>query len=246
MGDLKGACAGTKVLGLGDLDGDGIDELAVSAPGFNGAAGGSAGGVVLLDLPEATVFSLADATVGVQGAGAGNQLGQGLAAPGDINGDGYEDLLAGSPDTDVPADNAGSAWIFLGPFTGWVDTGSAQAEVLGTDLYEELGSQLAGAGDVNGDGWLDLLIGASAHEGSAGNKSGGTWLIYGPFSGVETADSLGPCIEGPGIGDKLGAGVSGGGDLDGDGLGDLVIGAPGDNTAATDAGAVWVLFGSVL
>ena len=226
--------AGAAVAWVGDADGDGLDDLLVGA--YGQATGGNGAGAAYLvtdaasagrnDLASAERFTgeVADDTAGIVVSGAG-----------DIDGDGYADLLIGARDHD----ERGAAYLVLGG-TGGGPLSGAEATLLGESSGDGAGRAVAGAGDVDGDGYEDLLIGAYAND-AGGVNAGAAYLVYGPVTGDVELVGDAAAFEGT---EQSWAGwaVAGGGDMDGDGLADLAIGAPTE----AGIGAVWIVSGGAL
>ena len=228
---------GTGVTSLGDLDGDGIVDLAVGSPGDDTNATDAGAHTIL--------FMNADGTVAIERdepfTAGSYDFGGGIAGVGDLNGDGIGDLVVGAPA--AFASDAGRAYIYLlaadGSLLGDDTTGSGATG----DRY---GSSVAVLGDVDGDGVNDVAIGAPLDDDGAAD-AGAVRVVLLDSRGFERSTAL--IAPGSGglaatldAGDRFGAGVAGPGDLDGDGVPDLVVGAPGDDDGAADAGAVHVLF----
>ena len=165
----------------------------------------------------------------------GDRSGYSVAALGDVNGDGFDDVLIGSPGaagdgrwasgvTYVVYGNASGANIDLANFNA-----SEGFRIIGSE-FESIGHSVSAAGDVNGDGRMDLLIGVST-AGSDGNwLAGSTYLVYGSDSGADVdlanlTPSQGVRFDGE-FESESGFSVSAAGDVNGDGLADIIIGAP--------------------
>ncbi len=233
LGEDAGDGAGHQAGHIGDMDGDGLPDLLASAHA-NCEGGFQAGAVYVVHSPVTGTMSLADADLKVVGAGRKDALGGTISDGGDVNGDGSPDLLAGA----YGPGEIGTAWLVLGPATGHLDVNEADASFSGeADGDSHVGSSSM-AGDVDGDGFDDLLFGYSFGEGAA-------WLFYGPISGAQTLDQaavqfLGP----PDAGAATAVGTAG--DTDGDGLADILIGAAWDDEGGEDAGAAFLVLGSTL
>lgn len=228
--------AGTSLVGLGDLDGDGSGDLAVGGPGVETVEGGE--GAVWITLgPLSGQRSLATADARLVGASFGLNLGARLAAPGDTDGDGAADLLIASP----YASEAGLVWLVEGPFAGEVEVAEGDAILAGAS-GDLLGFALAGPGDVDGDGFADLLVGGPEVDGG-GRNEGVAALLRGPALGPMALADADALLIGLNAGDAAGRAVSGAGDTDGDGLPDLVVGAPGAEWAGLASGVACLALG---
>jgi Ca2+-binding RTX toxin-like protein len=246
FGEAAGDLAGYALAGIADLNGDGRADLLVGAPGSD--AGGAEGGAayVLWGKADDTPVQLTDIAAGTGGfriAGMeGEQAGSALAALGDLNGDGKAEILVGAPGADG---GAGAAYVVFGKdSTAEVDLSAVAAgvggyRITGMSTGEAAGMRLAALGDVNGDGRGDMLIGS-------------TGLAYVVFGKADTAEvSLAVVANGLGgfailpesWGDLDDIAVAGGGDLNRDGINDIVIGASRNGEGGLDAGAVYVVWG---
>ena len=149
--------------------------------------------------------------------------------------------------------------ILLGAPTGWRAAapppapapslaGSADAVLVGEASYDRLGGSMSAAGDVNGDGFDDFILGAAAN-GEGGYNAGAAYVIFGKADGIGPLDlaDLAPAdgfkILGDAAYDRAGLSVSAAGDVDGDGFDDILVGAPGHDGGAANAGAAYLIFG---
>jgi hypothetical protein len=201
--------AGWSVSGAGDMDGDGHDDLLIGAEG-NGDSQGAAY-LVLGPVTGTLDLALAHAKLlGQEGDGATESV----SGARDVDGDGHEDLLVGAPYNDDVALNAGVAYLVLGPVTGTLDLALADATLLGEEMYDRAGASVSDAGDVDGDGHDDLLIGAPQDTVLA---PGAAYLVLGPATGVRDLSLADAKFYGEVATDKAGISVSGAGDVNGDG-----------------------------
>ncbi|MDX2015361.1 MAG: FG-GAP-like repeat-containing protein [Myxococcaceae bacterium] len=217
-----GDALGSSVAGVGDVNGDGLGDVVVGRPGRRLAEGGA---TLLLGrrgaLPEASSWEPV-------GASPTSRLGASVAGAGDVNGDGYADVIVGAPEFSDTRLRAGRALIYLGGAAGL--RASPDWTVEGDLAGARLGASVSSAGDVNGDGFSDVLVGVP----STGQRPGECRVYLGGPSGPQTSASW--VGRGAGAGDRFGESVAAAGDVDADGRGDVVIGAPG----AADGGAVFL------
>lgn len=227
-GDIAQARFGASLAGGFDFNKDARPDFAVGAPGYNGA--GLNAGQVRIYLGAAV--GLATETYILDADQANWALGQSLDPAGDVNKDGYDDLIAGAPQ---PFDlNSGRAVIWFGQVSSLLPPSRLLLSgELGADQF---GRDVSGAGDVNNDGYDDVLVGAPKY----GSDNGAAYLFRGgnPMNAAYDWRAVGPTG-----GDRMGAALDGGFDWNGDGKPDLAVGEPGANTAASDAGAVAVFYG---
>ena len=166
-----------------------------------------------------------------------------LAAAGDIDGDGLDDVFLGAPGSDANVTDGGAAYLFLGPLSGTLDASTADARWSGVSTAEGAGRAVMGVGDVDGDSFPDLAIGAPDNADSA-TGSGTAYLFFGPATGGMDVDVADVVVD-AGVSDAfLGTAFGRDGDLDGDGIVDFVVGAPAADHGATDAGAAYIFAGS--
>ncbi len=248
---------GTAAEGPGDLDGDGVDDLVLGTR-FATAGAVESGALYLALGPVSGTRSVAALDATLSGAATGDALGASVAARGDvalagargdIDGDGYADIFAGASRTDVLAVDGGSVYLLRGGPTiaaDWagatVDTVAA-ASLHGSAPADGIGAALA-AGDIDGDGEVDLFIGS---PGGGVASQGQVWVAYGPFSGslgVEAA-SIGRA-RGESADDDLGSTIALVGDVFGDGGVWAAAGAPTSDRAGRAAGAVYLIPGLTL
>lgn len=250
---------GFSVAGGGDINGDGFDDLVVSAYGYDQPAGYAGATYVIFGRADAFAAALdlssLDGTSGfrIEGAAAGDRSGHGVAS-GDFDGDGFADVVVGANFASGSALYSGSAFVVFGhdgSFTNVLSLGSSEVlRIDGALGGDYAGFALASAGDVNGDGYDDIIIGATGVDAQEGTASGAAYVVFGRAEALTTINlgtldgTSGFHINGAATDQQLGTAVSGGGDVNGDGYADLIIGASlADIGDQTDAGASYVLFG---
>ena len=154
------------------------------------------------------------------GAATGDNYGTSVASAGDVNGDGYEDIIIGAPFNDFKALNAGRAYIFFGGIN--MNT-IVDITLTGDTVINYFGASVSGAGDVNGDGYADVIVGA---YGNSSNK-GKSYIYYGGAAMNNIADVT---MSGEAANDYFGFSVSGAEDVNGDGYSDVIVGAYGNSS----------------
>ncbi|MES2643328.1 MAG: MopE-related protein [Myxococcota bacterium] len=238
---LTPEAGGSPIVAAGgfDFDGDGRDDVAIGDPNW----GGSQGAAYVVSGPLAGSASLSAADLILRGEAAADSAGISIARGGDVDGDGIEDLLVGAHYNDDVGMLAGAAYFVRGGTTGVVSLSDADAIITGTGPYAFVGEAVSGNGDVDGDGYDDMLVGASRNGAS---YQGAAWLFAGPISGVMTTTAAIADLTGVASYDMNGSTLGELGDLDGDGFGDMVIGALLDATCnSNDRGSVFVYYGPV-
>ena len=261
VGDLSGL----SVSSAGDVNGDGYDDLIIGANSGNpsGETYVVYGGALAPGTDGVLELSALDGSNGfiLNGIDAGDGLGFSVSSAGDVNGDGYDDLIIGANEADPNGNNSGETYVVYGgasaPGADGVldlsDLDSSNGFILnGIDAEDYAGFSVSSAGDVNGDGYDDLIIGAIGGDPN-GIYSGETYVVYGGarapgMDGVLELSTLdganGFILNGIDLEDQTGSSVSSAGDVNGDGYDDLIIGAneadPGENS---DAGETYVIYG---
>ena len=211
-GSQAGERLGQVVAGIGDVNGDGYDDVALGSPLHDGA-GADSGRVRVYLGSQSGVGTSAHLTL--SGASASAQLGAGLGGAGDINGDGFADLVVGAPGYSSGQVGEGRAQLHLGSVSGLSATPDWTLE--GNQSGASLGAQATGAGDVNGDGYADLLLTAPSWDTAASN-AGICMVFHGSPSGLATTPD--GSLAG-GAGGQYGTVAAPLGDINGDGFGDV-------------------------
>ncbi|BAQ65629.1 cadherin domain-containing protein [Geminocystis sp. NIES-3709] len=256
--------SGVSVSNGGDINGDGIDDLIIGANGAdpNGVDSGQTYVVFGSRSGFASNFNLStlDGSNGfrLNGINVGYNSGVSVSNGEDINGDGIDDLLIGANFADPNSNsNSGQSYVVYGNSAPILDLNGTTGQVLGFRLNginvdDRSGFSVSNGGDINGDGIDDLIIGAYGADPNGISASGQSYVVFGSRSGftsnfnLSTLDgSNGFRLNGINADDRLGVSVSNGGDINGDGIDDLIIGAYGaDPNGNVDSGQSYVVFGS--
>ncbi len=250
VGESAGDQAGISAARVGDVDGDGVDDVLFGAR-YNDAGGTDAGAAYLFYGPVTYTgeVSLANADLKLVGNLAGDRAGRTTIGGADLNGDGTADVTIGAPNEDTSGTSAGAAYVFFGTtLSGFVDPtvamSSADFTVYGRDAYDYLGARTSYS-ELTGDATVDLLLSVTGDSVSA-TTAGGIYVYAGPISAGSVAISDGTWaarITGETAADQIGLAVGTNGDLNGDGSGDVVVGVPRQDGASTDAGATYLVSG---
>jgi hypothetical protein len=230
---VPGETFGCSVASAGDVNGDSYADVIVGAYQSGTAANPAGRAYIYFGGPRAD--DRPDVTL--TGEAAGDAFGVSVASAGDVNRDGFADVIVGAYENDAQGANAGRAYIFFGG-----PTMDAKPDVVlsGEAAGDAFGYSVAGAGDVNHDGYADVVVGA--YENSArGAGAGRAYVFYGGPKPDVVADAI---LNGEAAGDRFGISVAGAGDVNGDGFDDVVVGAYQNDAGGIDAGRSYVYFGN--
>lgn len=242
---------GVSVTGLGDINGDNKGDFAIGSSNVNSLAG-AIYVVFGTDAGFGATFDLTtlDGTNGfvIHGEASGDLVGVSVRSAGDLNKDGVLDIIVGASGNDTGGADSGAAYVIFGKRTAFGPTislsvldGTNGFKLTGIAAGDRTGFSVNGAGDLNNDGNADIIIGVPE-----ANGSGAAYVVFGGQSGNVDISALdgttGFTITGASTSDRLGFSVAGGGDINGDGVSDFIVGAPGSNVFIP-LGAAYVFFG---
>ena len=238
---------GSSLLRVGDVDSDGLADMVVGASHFDNGAN-NRGGAFLLRGSD--IGTISDPTEGawIAGTSNGDQFGLVTSRAGDINGDGVLDILVSAIYADEGETASGSVYVF--PVTDLMSGTVVPEDMVqfyGEADSDKAGAKLADLGDVNGDGYDDFLIGANDHD-EFYDQDGAVYLLYG--QSYEDFDLINPLSNADAIfyGANQNSGfaddIEGAGDLDGDGLDDMVIGSYLADPTGSNRGLAIGIFGA--
>lgn len=231
---------GWRVASAGDVNGDGITDLVVGDPS-NSAVAQFAGRAYLFLGPLTGNITPANAVATISAEAFGDNLGFSVASAGDVNGDGIDDILIGARGNDTNGIQSGRVYLFYGPVSGSLAATSADAIIFGAN-FNEVGRAVAPVGDLNGDGFGDIVLGTDI----AGAGSRGQIFIFnGPLTGQRSVASADATITGSFANESFGASVASAGDVNGDGVNDIIIGAPRFPLDGVGTGRAYVFFGPI-
>lgn len=236
--------------GAGDVNGDGFDDIIIGANGNDGR-GFHAGQAYLVfgkSSGWAMGTSLSNVAASYIGVGLEDQAGYCVAGSGDINNDTYDDVIISAPYNDDGGSNSGQTYVVFGNDSGWsMDNtiSNTDASFIGESSDDHSGRSIAVLGDVNGDGYDDIIIGAHQND-DGGDNAGKSYLVFGNASGWEKNTNLASVnvsFLGEYAYDYSGYSVAAAGDINGDKLDDILIGAYKNDEAGADAGQTYIIFG---
>lgn len=235
---------GESVAGLGDVDNDGLGDILVGHPLYTNE-GSQLGAVYLLSGP-ALGSDIAPTAMWYSSRLADAYLGAAVAGVGDVDGDGLADMLMGAPYMRATESYQGGAFLVVADSepSGVMNPLDAEASFYGDEEYDRLGGEVAGAGDMNGDGLDDVLIAADGVDSDAGNSTGAVYLFLGGASGSLQADEADAILVGKTEYQMFGTSLSVVDDLDDDGVDDVLVGEPGYyDEGPSDTGKVYAFSG---
>lgn len=237
--NIAGAKFGYSVAVAGDVNGDGYSDVIIGAHEYNDGANAREGRAFVYYGSSTGLSPTPNATPDDANQAAA-LFGSSVSSAGDVNGDGYSDVIIGGPEYDVAGGtNEGRAYVYHGAPNGINTVPVLLAE--SNQAGASLGVSVSAAGDVNADGYGDILIGASGYS-SGESLEGVVFVFHGSATGPASTPTV--ILESNLFNCSFGTSVSAAGDVNGDGYGDIVVGADGYSNGEPGEGAVYVFTGS--
>jgi hypothetical protein len=241
--DQDGAGLGYALSTAGDVNGDGYSDLAVGVPDYDGGQTGE--GAVFVYYGGPAGLAVGSAGWAAESDQENAHLGHAVSVAGDVNGDGYTDVIVGAPDYDDGQTDEGMAFVYHGGPAGFV-AGLADWMAAGDQENAHFGGSVSTAGDVDADGYSDVVVGAADYDGD--QVDGGAAFVYHGSAAGLAVGSADWTATGDQQAASFGASVSVAGDVNADGYSDVIIGAPmvdiTGTVTLTDAGQAYVHCGS--
>jgi hypothetical protein len=234
--DLSTSRFGQSVSTAGDVNGDGYSDVIVGAPYLDN--GQTDEGRVYVYLGSASGLSSTPAWT-VESNQASAIFGISVSTAGDVNGDGFSDVIIGASLYDNGQTNEGRAFVYYGSPSGLSLIADWTAE--NNQANSEFGFSVSTAGDVNGDGYSDVIIGSRYFDNGQSNE-GRAYVYYGSVTGLSLTENWN--AESNQSGAEFGYSVSAAGDVNGDGYGDVIVGARYYDNGQTNEGRAYVYLGS--
>ncbi|HOX42377.1 MAG TPA: VCBS repeat-containing protein [Myxococcota bacterium] len=237
-----GGFFGASVSSAGDVNGDGYADVIVGASALDNPETDE-GGAYLFHGSAAGLSSAPAAVLDNPADQAEAYFGLSVSSAGDVNGDGYADVLVGAKGQADPESGEGSAFVYYGAAGGLSPSPDVALDNPADQAGGSFGASVSSAGDVNGDGYADVVVGAIFQDHPAIDE-GGAYVFHGSAAGLSSNPDA--ALDNPGdqAGGLFGMGVSSAGDVNGDGYSDLVVGASGQDNPETDEGGAYVFYGS--
>ncbi len=230
---------GEAVASAGDVNGDGYADIIAGAWATNYAEQGE--GAAYIYHGSSGAFNINPTKILEKNQIDAN-FGYAVASAGDVNGDGYSDVIVGARYFDNGEFNEGAAFVYYGTIGGINDVTPTPTSLEANVGGAYFGASLSCAGDVNGDGYSDVIVG-SYNLSNGQNSEGKAYVFHGSPNGVKTTNSF--SIESDESGANMGRAVSGAGDVNGDGFSDIIVGTSAFNNAQyVDAGKATVFYGN--
>jgi hypothetical protein len=248
LGDASGDVAGAHVLVLGDVNSDGSDDMLITASGddTNGTDSGAAY-LVYGSTSGGDLSAVAAATY--TSDSTKDFFGRFAAVVGDVDADGSQDVMINAYREDRIIEgntelNVGATYLLTDFTTGAQDISTAAAATIyGETALDQTGAVLSAAGDVDGDGYDDVLLSSWYADPSGRTNAGEAYLMLGPISGEVSVSDAQARFPGVAAGDAAGRSLAGLGDINGDSAGDIAVGAKLADEGGLDAGSAYVVLG---